>query len=608
MEKMAWNIESEYLSYKGAEFQLDYESFTQYISNIEELARSLSPAIEHFAKTGEEPQESFTRVAQEMLVLEEAAMVLGRNMATYLKCNLSVDSSLTELEGKSSELDSLVSQLTQTMIPLKNLLKRCSDELMQKILDHSELSASEFVWSQERKLKDFLLSDQEETLLTALSVPGMDAWGNLYTKLSGSLKCHLKYPDRTETVGLAQANGMIRSADPEIRRIAWHGIQEAWSEQKDSVAAVLNSLAGWRLEVNKKRSHKKPFHFLDEALFQSRIERQTLDAMLAACYENLPNSRKALDLMAKVMNKKSLDPWDLLAQSPVSGEKKQRSYDEAIALVKKSFHEIDPQMNDFIKMMDDNRWIEARVLPNKRNGAYCTTFAKKREPRVFMTYIGSNSDVSTLAHELGHAFHTWSMKDLPRSQSDYPMTLAETASIFAETVLFDALIAEAATKEEQIEFAWNEIEGAASLLINIPARFEFEKNFYEMRSKRALSADELTQLTDEAWTKWYGSTLSRNENLFWATKLHFSISDVSFYNFPYTFGYLFSMSIYARRKELGANFMQKYLDILRDTGRMTAEEVVQKHLGEDIRKPEFWKKSINVINEKIDAFEKLALG
>jgi oligoendopeptidase F len=149
------------------------------------------------------------------------------------------------------------------------------------------------------------------------------------------------------------------------------------------------------------------------------------------------------------------------------------------------------------------------------------------------------------------------------------------------------------------------VESIAGYLINIPARFEFEKAFYEKRRERSLSADELSQLMDETWSRWYGTTLTQNDPLFWATKQHFSFAELSFYNFPYAFGYLFSLSIYARKEALGAKFMPTYRAILRDTGRLTAEELVQKHLGEDITQPAFWQKAIDVEIGKIDRFEAL---
>lgn len=597
MEKMAWNIESEYSSYNSPEFVAEFAAAQKAVDALEKDVQSLKA-----------PFDTQVDKLQKILVDCEDIGILIRNMSTYLMCHLSVDSSLTEAQAKKSELDALGSRFGQIFVPVDNFLKSCSLETLEAVLKHPQLEPARFMWEQARSRMPFMLSDSEETLLQAVATPGLHAWGDLYGKLSGAMRCELKYKDRTETVGLAQASALIRNQDEETRRVAWTSIQEAWGQHKETAAAILNALSGWRHEVNKKRSHSQPAHFLDQSLFYSRIKKETLDAMLTACYENVEMSRKAPLAMAKLIGKKTLDPWDLLAQSPISASKTERSFDEGLGMIREAFGQADPSMSDFVGMMADKRWIEGRVLPNKRNGAYCTGFAKKREPRVFMTYMGSNSDISTLAHELGHAYHSWVMRDLPRSQTNYPMTLAETASIFSETLLHDVLLEKAKTREEKIEFAWGEIEGAASFLLNIPARFDFEKSFYEKRAQRTVSADELSRLTDEAWSKWYGPTLSQNDKLFWATKLHFAMSGVSFYNYPYTFGYLFSMSVYARRAELGKDFMQTYVNILRDTGRMTAEDLIQKHLGEDITSPAFWRKSIQVINKKIEAFEKLALS
>ncbi|KHD88642.1 MAG: hypothetical protein OM95_07500 [Bdellovibrio sp. ArHS] len=606
MEKMAWNIESEYPSCTSSEFQTEFENFSNKVRLLEELVKTAQASLADSLSGKTMPSESTREQLQKILLEREAALILSMNMGTFLNCTLSVNSADDAAQAKFSELQALNSRFWQSTIPVNNFLKRCSEDFLMKVLEHPELQPAEFFWKNERKNADTLLSDSEEALLESVSNPGLRAWGELYTKLSGAMRCQLQWENKTETVGLAQASALTRSLDENTRKVAWSSIQNAWAEHKNTAAFILNSLAGWRHEVNKKRSYAKPVHFLDTSLHGNRIERATLDALISACHSNLNDTRKAPRLMAQLMGKRALDPWDLLAQSPVSGGKKERSFDEALSLIQDSFARIDPQMSDFVKMMADKRWIEGRVLPHKRNGAYCTGFAKRREPRVFMTYMGSNSDISTLAHELGHAFHSWVMRDLPRSQTGYPMTLAETASIFAETVLHDVLIEEAQTKEEKIEFAWGEVEGATSFLINIPARFEFEKSFYEQRQKRSLNADELAQLTDEAWNKWYGPTLTENDKMFWATKLHFAMAGTSFYNYPYTFGYLFAMSIYARRQELGKDFMKKYVEILRDTGRMTAEDLVLKHLGEDIRQPEFWQKSIDVIKNKVNAFEKLA--
>lgn len=598
METPAWNIESEYPSIHSKPFQSDWETI---VTNLKQLESGVAAVKMQFAK----PDANAIAKIQDLFILEEKVMILIGNLHTYLSCQLSVDATNSEAKGKISELEAVNSKIAQAVIPLQIFIKRCDDSIFSQILNRPELKGHEFTWSQKRLQAIYLLSESEETLLEGLSVTGHSAWGNLYNDLSGTMKVSLKYPDRTEEVGLAKAHSLTRTSNELDRKVAWMGIQEAWAQHQETAAGILNALAGWRHEVNSKRSHHKEKTFLADPLSDNRISKETLEALMTACHNNIKDIQKAPLLMAKVLKKKQLDPWDLLAPSPVTGSSKEMSFADGAKLISDSFGQVSPEMADFVKMMVKNQWIEGRVMPTKRTGAYCTGFPKSLEPRVYMTYMGSNSDVSTLAHELGHAFHSWVMKDMPRAQMDYPMTLAETASIFAETVLHDALIQKATSFEEKVEFGWNDIEGAMALLLNIPTRFEFEKKFYERRKDRVVGAEELCKLMDETWSKWYGDTLSKNDDLFWAHKLHFHIAGLSFYNFPYTFGYLFSLSIYARRKELGADFMKTYVEILRDTGRMTAEDLIQKHLGEDIRRPEFWQKAIDVVKEKINKFEKL---
>lgn len=215
------------------------------------------------------------------------------------------------------------------------------------------------------------------------------------------------------------------------------------------------------------------------------------------------------------------------------------------------------------------------------------------------------SDVLTLAHELGHAFHNWVMRDMPLCTTRYPMTLAETASIFAENVVRDALLAKAKTKEDKIEMLWEELSSALALTINIPVRYEFEKAFYELRSSKELGAEDLSELMRVTWEEWYGDSMNEADSLFWASKLHFSIPEVSFYNYPYLFGYLFSIGVYAQREAKGADFYGDYINLLRDTGIMRAEEVVQKHLQMDLTQETFWQQSLDRVSNQIDEFERL---
>jgi oligoendopeptidase F len=274
-------------------------------------------------------------------------------------------------------------------------------------------------------------------------------------------------------------------------------------------------------------------------------------------------------------------------------------------IITHSFNEFDPALADFAKMMVEKRWIDATPSENRASGAYCTGFDIVREPRVFITYQGNMKNVITLAHELGHAYHSWVMRDLKWSETSYSSSLAETASIFAETLVRNTMLKNAKTNEEKKEILWLELESAGSFLVNIPARYDFECRAVELRKEKSITAPEFKKLTNEAWKNWYGDTLTEYNEMFWASKLHFSITHMGFYNYPYLFGYLFSLGIYAKKNEYGEGFKKLYTDILRDTGTMTAEDIIQKHFKEDISQKEFWDKSLKIVASSIEQFKAL---
>lgn len=242
---------------------------------------------------------------------------------------------------------------------------------------------------------------------------------------------------------------------------------------------------------------------------------------------------------------------------------------------------------------------------------YCTGFAKSRTPRVYLSdYNGGAQLLLTLAHELGHAFHSWQMRDMPRQQTSYPMNLAETASIFFETVVGNALLEQAETLEERFSILWGDAESVGAFLLNIPARYRFEEELNKRRSDGKLTASEIDGMMVSAWKRYYGDALSSIDKVgvFSQSKLHFYLTGISFYNWPYSFGYLFALGVYAKYEQLedAKSFPAMYRELLRDTGRMNAEDVIEKHLGGRIDEPEFWFNAIAVAERKIDMLEKVA--
>ncbi len=602
-----WNILSEYPAIQSSEFLADFAEVEKIVKEISQITKE-NQSIWSLTEWPAEQRKTIAETMVQIWSKTERAWILAANMQTFCHCHISVDANDSEAEKGSSRLQILLAHLQEACTPAELWMIKCSDSFSDEILEQPELNAWKFYWQKMRLNKDLLLSQSEEILLNSLRVSGHQAWGDLYTKLMGTITCEIEINGQTETVGIAKAQAITMLPDPVARKAAWQAVQKAWGLHKESAAAILNALAGWRLELIKKRSHTRQTNFLEAPLQGACIKESTLNAMMTAIHKNAPRLQKTLKIMAKLHGHEKMQIWDLLAPAPLKSESDAAlSFEEGFQTISSALQEVDSELYEFVTMMREKKWIESRILPRKSGGAYCTGFAKSRTPRVFQTWMGSFMDLTTLAHELGHAFHSWVMRDLPFIQRDYPMTLAETASIFTETVLLDSMMhSKKLSAKTRFTAAYAEVENAVALLLNIPARFDFEKSLYEKRSQSTLTAEELSQLTDEAWTKWYGNALEQNDKLFWATKLHFSMSEVSFYNFPYAFGYLFSLSIYARRKEWGADFIKKYKEILCDTGRMSAEELVQKHMNEDLSSVSFWQKSIDIVNEKLEHFEELA--
>lgn len=598
-----WNLTIAYQDLNDPHILTDIQQIEQHIEQLHQLSAQLNSPV------APEHELALSRVLQEAIQISEIATQKLATIYTFAVCYTSVDATNAAAKALHGRMAKLSSELAQAYSPYEHALTYADESLIAAVLQHEsgDVAGQAFGIAQLRKLADVMLPVEQEQLLAALEVEGRDAWGRLYDNLTGSLTVTLDTDSGQETIGFSQAASLLYGSEFAKQEAAWRGIQNAMETHQESFASIVNGLAGWRLTEYAKRSYQRKMHFLEPALHESCIQAQTLDVMMAVAREQRHLGQKAGKLMAKVHGLEQMTPWNHLAAMPsLNGEKVQTyTFDQAIAVIKQAFAHVDPEMADFVQLMVDNGWIDAKPSANRRLGAYCTKLANTRTPLVFMTWGGSRSDLLTLAHELGHAFHNWVMRDMPLCQTRYPMTLAETASIFAENVVRDALLAQATTREEQLEMLWEELSSCYALTINIPVRFEFEQAFYEQRQQGELSAEQICDLMRQTWQTWYGDSMAGDDPYFWASKLHFSIAEVSFYNYPYLFGALFSSGVYAQREAKGAQFYPDYVALLRDTGSMMAEEVVEKHLGMDLTQPDFWRQSFARIAAKIEQFEQL---
>jgi pepF/M3 family oligoendopeptidase len=348
----------------------------------------------------------------------------------------------------------------------------------------------------------------------------------------------------------------------------------------------------------------------------NRLQRQTLDTMWRTITERKGCLLRYFAAKARLLGLERLSWYDTQAPIPVlpqsavsaSGTSGQLSWDDACGTVAKTLREFSPDFGDFADRAMRTGWVEAEDRPGKRQGGFCTGLPTRGQSRIFMTFTGSPDSMSTLAHELGHAYHSWVLRERPLFLRDYPMNLAETASTFAEAVVNDRRLADARTTREKLAILDNMCADGVAFLMNIHCRFLFEDRFHRERPQGELSAERLCELMEAAQREAYLGALAEDgwNPTFWISKLHFYIAGWPFYNFPYTFGFLLSQGVYALARETGPEFAERYRQLLLATGCMETEAAVQSTLGYDLTQPDFWNKSLDLVEAKVNEFVRLA--
>lgn len=500
------------------------------------------------------------------------------------------------------QLALLYPQFQGATVPLALKYAACPDEQWQQLLADPRLATIAFRLNEERRDGQDSLPEAQENIINQLALDGQSAWSEHYDTIVSSIEIPFTKEDGTRVnLSAGQAyNKMMGDPDPAIRADLFAKWETAWSKPTELFADTLNHLDGFRLTDYKLHGITD---FMKQPLQDNRMSKTTLAAMWQTISANKQPFVDYLNRKAALMGKEKLD-WQDQDAPVIVGDFKERTFtfDEAAAFIIQHFGEFSPKMASFAKSAFEKCWIEAEDRPGKRPGGYCAGLPETKESRIFMTYGNAIGEVATLAHELGHAFHSSVMWDLPSMNQDYAMNVAETASTFAELIVADANLQGATTPEEKINLLDIKMQNAIAMFMNIHARFLFEQDFYTARQKGLVASAEITEKMLTAQKEAYCDCLGSWHPYFWSAKLHFFIDDVPFYNFPYTFGYLFSLGIYAKAQATGTGFEDQYIALLRDTAAMTTEELAQKHLDVDLTQPDFWQAGIDVLKKDIDEF------
>ncbi|NIO10357.1 MAG: hypothetical protein GTO40_21075 [Deltaproteobacteria bacterium] len=591
---MDWDLTSYFPAFNGPEMKQFKESLRTDIASLRNRAGRL-PVLTR------ESLDSWS----EILETNEDLQVRLSHLGSYIACLSSADARNEGYLMEEAALSLMRAEFAKLRVELLRAVKDASPDTFSMLSSSDRFRGAGHYLKRLQEEAFHRMDRDEEILATDLAVDGINAWGRLYDTLSGKLEFDMTYPDgRQERLPVSQRRSLMESPNRDIRKEAFESGNLAWQRVEDTAAAALNGISGTRLTLNR---HRRVEHFLDVALFQSGITQKTLDTMMDAVHSELELPRRILRLKARAMKTERISWYDLGAPLAIAGQG-ELSWDEAKNLVQSSFDQDYPALGKFFRSMIERNWIDWRPRLGKRPGGFCTGSLLTKESRIFMTYNRSMGDVVTLAHEAGHAFHSNVMRDLRPYARRGPMTLAETASTFGELILTSGMLKNPSLSDAQKALVLDMETGHSAIyLLDIPVRYEFEKALYEERSKGEVSVSRLKELMATAQRRVLGDVLEEGgeDPYFWASKLHFYISGVTFYNFPYTFGFLLSRGLFAMFENEGAGFLPKYEQFLRLTGSDTPENIARQTLGRDLESKEFWLEAVKSIEKPLKELEPL---
>lgn len=577
-----------------------------YKEHVTSLERGLDELEQGATALGAMTSETVDQWAA-LLLHDEALMADFSHWGAYVGCLAAADAGNEAYAAAQARVASMGARFTKAFTPLMDALRRVSDEAFRALTAHPELASARFRLERLRREAAWNLEPELEVLAAELGVDGIQAWGRLYDQVSGKLTFSMPDPEtgQERQVPMALKRSLLEDPDPEVRAMALERSNTAWETVEHVAAAALNAICGTRLTLYKRRGLAD---FLEKPFFDAACEPATVEAMWRAVEERRDLAERMMRAKARLLGKTRLGFQDLHCPVPQAAGGRY-SWEQATQLILTSFARVYPGLADFCAEMLTARRVESEKRAGKRPGAFCTTSLLTRKSHVFMSFGGGLGDVQTLAHELGHAFHGRILASRRPFAARYPMTLAETASTFAERLLQDAVLDAPGTSEaERLALLTARCDDAATFICDIRMRYQFERAFHEERGAGEVPAGRIRELLLDAQRTCFGQGLDPEalDPLFWASKLHFYITGVSFYNFPYTFGFLFSLGLAQQLREQGQAFLPRYEALLELTGSATCEEVARQSLGVDIRQEDFWRGALKLVEDDAAGFEALA--
>lgn len=583
---MSWDLSPLYSSFQGEDFVLAMKSLDD---KIDEMNKWTNSNLDNTDDAGKK--------IEEYLNLKKEYTTIYRRLASFASLNISANAKNRDAKKASVVLDKKDTLTKNAQVSFIKWLGQLND-IDQIINSSEELKKYKFIIKELNEKNDYMLSEEVEVALSKMALTGSASWENLRNTLTSNHMVPIRIDGKEELLGINKVKNMQFSSDEKLRKLAAEAERKSNKAIEEGVASALNGIKGEVITVCDMKGYKSP---LSKTLIDARMDEETLNSMLEAMKESLNDFQKYFRKKAQLLGHKDKLPYyDIMA--PIGNSEKEYTYEEARNFIVKHFSSFSNDMGAMAERAFDDRWIDAEVRDGKRGGAFCSNLHVINQSRILCSFSGSFKNVCTLAHELGHAYHGMILQSEDLLNTRYPMPLAETASIFSETMVRNAALKDA-NKEEALGILGAELLNCASVIVDIYARFLFEKEVFERRKNGDLSVDEIKEIMLWAEKEAYGDAIDDTtlDPYAWIHKPHYYFTERNFYNFPYAFGLLFAKGLYSQYIQDGDAFVEKYNKILSLTGKANIYDVT-KFAGIDIHDINFWRGSLDIIRKDIDKF------
>lgn len=587
---MRWNLDKLYTSFESKE----------YVEDLEKLDELIKDFTDWSEKNLNLPEDAANKIETYLNKLINLTNVFTK-LISFASLTSAVDAKNESALKYLDKLQMKYAETAKSFYQFKRFIASIED--LDKIIESSQFLKEHRFYLNEIKLSTkYMLSQEEEVLISKMKNTGSKAWAKLQNMVTSTLLVDIEMDGELKKLPLPVVRNMAYSADKTLRKKAYEAELESYKKIEDTSCACLNGIKGEVITLCNLRGYKSP---LEETLIKSRMDEKILKAMFTAIEESLPVFHKYFRKKAELLgHKNGLPFYDLFA--PVGKINRTFTYEEAREYVVNNFRTFSDKLADFADHAFESQWIDAEPREGKSGGAFCSNLHPIKESRIMANFDGSFSNVITLAHELGHGYHGSCLTEESILNSSYPMPLAETASTFCETIVVNAALEEVG-EEEKLSILESSLQDAGQVIVDIYSRFLFEDAVFERRKDHFLSVKELKDLMIEAQKKAYGNGLDHEylHPYMWVNKSHYYSAERNYYNFPYAFGLLLSKGLYAKYLEDRKSFVKKYDEFLRETGKNNIADVV-KVMDIDVYSVDFYRNSLKLIEKDIEKFIELA--